>query len=287
MTTPLHPSDRTEPTAAAHAPAGTIVFAHANGFPAATYGVLFDAWRAAGWRVLAPAKFGHDPHYPVSGNWPRLRDELIHYIEREAGGAPVQLVGHSLGGYLSLLAASRRPDLAAGVVLLDSPLVAGWKAHGLRVAKLTGLMRRVSPAQGSHKRRTHWASAQDAQAHFAGKRAFQRWDPRLLHDYAHRATEPDPHRGGVRLAFRREVETRIYLTVPHHLPALLRRHPPHCPIAYLGGTRSHEGRQIGLAATQALTHGRAGWIEGSHLFPMEQPEATARAVLELIGTSRD
>ena len=145
MTAPLHPSDRTEPTAAAHAPAGTIVFAHANGFPAATYGVLFDAWRAAGWRVLAPAKFGHDPHYPVSGNWPRLRDELIHYIEREAGGAPVQLVGHSLGGYLSLLAASRRPDLAAGVVLLDSPLVAGWKAQGLRVAKLTGLMRRVSP----------------------------------------------------------------------------------------------------------------------------------------------
>ena len=36
----------------------TIVFAHANGFPAGTYRVLFDAWRAAGWRVCAVDKFG-------------------------------------------------------------------------------------------------------------------------------------------------------------------------------------------------------------------------------------
>ena len=36
-----------------------IVFAHANGFPASTYRVLFEAWRAAGWVVLAPERFGH------------------------------------------------------------------------------------------------------------------------------------------------------------------------------------------------------------------------------------
>ena len=33
----------------------TIVFSHANGFPAGTYRVLFDAWRSAGYRVVAMA----------------------------------------------------------------------------------------------------------------------------------------------------------------------------------------------------------------------------------------
>ena len=84
--------------------------------------MLFEAWRAAGHRVHAVEKFGHDARFPVTSNWPHLRDQLIDFIEHEAK-APVYLVGHSLGGYLSVLAASRRPELACGVVLLDAPLL--------------------------------------------------------------------------------------------------------------------------------------------------------------------
>ena len=79
--------------------------AHANGFPAGTYRRVFEAWRAAGLAVLAPEKFGHDERYPVTSNWPHLRDQLISFVERE-GRRPVCLVGHSMGGYLSVLAAA-------------------------------------------------------------------------------------------------------------------------------------------------------------------------------------
>ena len=41
-----------------------IVFSHANGFPAGSYRVLFEAWRAAGFEVHAVPKFGHDPRFP-------------------------------------------------------------------------------------------------------------------------------------------------------------------------------------------------------------------------------
>jgi pimeloyl-ACP methyl ester carboxylesterase len=88
--------------------------------------------------------------------------------------------------------------------------------------------------------------------------------------------------GGVTLAFRREVETRIYNTLPHHMGRVLNRHPPRCPVAFIGGTRSAEIRQAGLAATRALAHDRLSWIEGSHLFPMERPLDTAQAVLRLL-----
>ena len=82
-----------------------LVFSHANGFPAGTYGTLFAAWAQAGWRVLALDRFGHDPAYPVTSNWRPTRDELIAFIERSGADGPVHLVGHSLGGYLSLLVA--------------------------------------------------------------------------------------------------------------------------------------------------------------------------------------
>ena len=262
---------------------GTLVFGHANGFPAGTYRRLFEQWRAAGWRVVAVERFGHDPAYPVTSNWPHLRDQLIALVDALAkGGGPIFLVGHSLGGYLSLLAACRRPELAQGVVLLDSPVVSGWRAHGVQVAKATGLIKRVSPGRVSQRRRHHWPTAEDALKHFAAKSVFARWEPEVLQDYIRAGTEPDPEQGGVRLTFDRAVETRLYNTLPHHFGALLKRHPPACPVHYLGGTRSAEGRQVGMAMTRALTHGRIGWIEGTHLYPMERPDETAQAVLEAI-----
>ena len=262
------------------AASGLIVFSHANGFPAGTYRVLFEDWRAAGFRVEAIEKFGHDSAYPITGNWPQLRDQLIHFIER--CGAPAWLVGHSLGGYLSLLAACRAPDLARGVVLLDSPIVAGWRAHSIQVAKATGLMQRVSPGRISLRRRQQWPSREAAHAHFAAKTVFARWDPRVLDDYIAAGIEADGEQ--VVLAFRREVETRLYNTLPHHLPSVLKRHPPRAPIAFVGGTRSAEVRQAGLATTRAVARERLSWIEGSHLFPMERPAESAAEVARLIGS---
>lgn len=259
----------------------TLVFAHANSFPAGTYRQLFARWEAAGWRVLAPPQLAHDPAFPIASNWRALRDELLTFIERAAVPGPVVLVGHSLGGYLSLLAACRRPELARAVVLLDSPVLAGWRAHSVRLAKATGLIGRVSPGKVSHRRRHHWPSPEALNEHFRSKRAFARWDPQVLADYLSAGFEPDPA-GGLRLAFRREVETRLYNTVPHNMAQVLRRHPPRCPVAYVAGTRSVEGRQVGLSATRALVHEHLSWIEGSHLFPMERPAETAGCVLQLI-----
>ena len=273
-----------------HAPGERrIVFSHANGFPAGTYRALFDDWRSAGWVVLAMPKFGHDPRFPVSSNWPHLRDELIHFIEHEGAG-PAVLVGHSMGGYLSLLAAARRPDLACGVVLLDSPLLAGWKARALQFAKAARVGERFSPGRVSRRRRQHWPSAEAAYAHFAAKPLFARWAPGVLHDYIEAGTEPhESHEAGAsarRLAFEREIETAIYHSLPHHLAHVLRRHPLQCPIAFVRGTESVEVRRVGLAATQRLTHGRISAIEGTHLFPFERPAETAAEVLRWIATFR-
>ncbi len=260
-------------------PPPTLVFAHANGFPAGTYRRLFERWRAAGWRVEAPPVIGHDRRYPVTSNWPHLRDQLVDFIEARAPGG-AWLVGHSLGGLLGLLAASKRPDLVRGLVMLDSPVFTGWRAHSVQVLKASGLIARVSPGKVSRTRRHEWPSREAALAHFAAKSKFASWAPGLLDDFIDCGTEP--RAGAVQLVFDRAVETRIYDTLPHHLGRVLRRHALRCPAGFVAGTRSVELRQGGLGPAHALVGDRLRWITGSHLFPMERPDETANTVLELL-----
>jgi len=255
-----------------------IVFSHANGFPAGTYRVLFERFRQHGYEVHAVEKFGHDPRFPVTDNWPYLRDQLVRFIEAEVPGRPAWLVGHSLGGYLSLLACLSRPELVRGVVLLDSPVLYGFKATAVQLAKATGWIHKVSPGRISRQRRNVWTSAEEAYAHFAAKPAFARWRPDVLRDYIAAGTYSTGE--GQALSFRREVETDIYNSLPHHLPRLLRRRPPQRPVAFIGGTQSKEVRQVGMRATQRLTQGRISWIEGTHLYPFEKPDETVDAVVD-------
>ena len=262
-------------------PKPAIVFSHANGFPAGTYRLLFEFWRAAGYTVHALEKFGHDPRFPITSNWPNLRDQLIHFIDREVSG-PAILVGHSLGGYLSLMAAARRPDLACGVVLLDSPVLSGWKAHAVQIVKASGFGARLSPGAVSKRRRQHWPSEQAAYEHFAAKPLFARWAPGVLRDYIACGTEA--HLTERRLSFDRRAETAIYDALPHHLARMLRTHPLRCRLAFVRGTESVEVRQVGMVATTRLAQGRVTSLPGGHLFPFERPIETAAEVLRLIPT---
>ena len=158
----------------------------------------------------------------------------------------------------------------------------------MRLGKATGAVARYSPGRVSMGRRQHWPDADAALAHFAAKPAFARWSPDVLRDYIACGVLPASDAAGPvhGLAFRRDVETAIYNTVPHHMVGLLRRHPLRCPLAFVGGTQSVENRRVGLRATELLAQGRMSWIEGSHLFPFEQPDAAAAQVLHWLQTFR-
>ncbi|MBG9387726.1 alpha/beta hydrolase [Caenimonas aquaedulcis] len=255
-----------------------VVFSHGNSFPAAAYGVLFKSLRSRGFTVKAVDKFGHDGAYPVTDNWRHLVQQLHDFAEREVQkhGEPAFLVGHSLGGFLSLMCAARHPELARGVLLLDSPLIGGWKARALRAMKQTPLVGSLSPGAVSRKRKNRWPSREAALEHFQRKKAFAAWDEQVLRDYVDHCMHDDD--GERMLSFDREIETSIYNTLPHNLDSLLRRYPLQCNAAFIGGLASQEMKQVGIAMTQKVTGGRIMMLDGSHLFPMEKPIATAAAI---------
>jgi pimeloyl-ACP methyl ester carboxylesterase len=253
-------------------------FSHANGFPASTYRTIF-AELDDHYEIRAIEQYGHDPRFPVTRDWPHLVEQLLASVG-ERYERPVWLVGHSLGGYLSLLAALKKPQWVKGVVMLDAPVISGWRSSVLKGVQFTGLDERLSPAAVTKKRRTHWDSREEVWRHFHAKPAFARWDERMLADYVDYGTQPDAQ-GGRRLSFEREIEYLIYRTLPHTLSARLAPGVA-VPVGFLAGTASREVRQAGLAATRRLTGCSVEWIEGSHLFPMEKPLETARALQRVL-----
>jgi pimeloyl-ACP methyl ester carboxylesterase len=266
-----------------------IVFSHGNSFPASTYGVMLDAIRARGFRVEAIDKFGHDPRYPVTNNWPHLVQQLIDFTTPMATDGPVFLVGHSLGGILSMMVAAKAPQLVRGVVLLDAPMLGGWKAQLLKVGKRIPGAEALSPASVSRKRRNTWANEAAVLEHFQHKKIFAKWDPQVLRDYVAFGTQDEVTAQGTRrvLSFDRDVESNIYNSLPDHLEAYFKRKPLQCKAALIGGLQSRELKQVGLDFSRRITHGRVMKIDGTHLFPMEHPLVAAAAIetalLNLIG----
>ncbi len=267
-----------------HTPAGQplVLFFHGNSFPASTYNVMLDALRQRGMKVQALEKIGHNPAYPVTSNWPHLVEEVHAFAKplTEEHPGPVVLVGHSLGGMLSLMLAAQYPALANAVVMVDAPAVGGLQAKVLQLSKTLSLNEKFSPGAISSKRRNAWQSLEEVRAHFASKKIFAKWDPQVLNDYVIHGTHEEHTEQGVQrvLSFDRNIETQIYNSVPHNLERLLKKYPLACPVSLVAARHSREMRLAGTDFTQKITKGRMMMIDGTHLVPMEKPVVTAAAI---------
>jgi pimeloyl-ACP methyl ester carboxylesterase len=257
-------------------------FSHANSYPAGTYRVFFERLRGH-YDVRALPLHAHNPAYVVDDGWKSLGRELTDTLVQQYS-EPVILVGHSMGGILSLRAAQNRPDLVRGVVLLDSPIVGGWRAAMLRVMKAFNFEHKKAPSRYSIKRRNIWPDRAASYRHFSERRIFAAWPPEVLRDYVENGVEEKEGEDGkttATLVFRREIETDVYRTIPHDLSHLTQQNFP-VPVGFVGGIDSVECRLAGLKATRRLVGSNFAQIPGGHLFPMTTPVEAADAAHKMI-----
>lgn len=199
-------------------------------------------------------------------------DQLIESIEE-----PVYAVGHSLGGYLSYLAALRRPELFRAIVLLDAPLIGPFRGGLLGVTKRLGIVDRVTPAGATRDRRSTWETRAEARAHFRARNLFKNFSPGCLNDYVQHGLVETPD-GRLRLKIDPHVEYQIYRTIPHDMMSGLAG--LRVPAAFIGGADSDVVRRIRLAGMRAKFSFRK--VPGGHLFPFEYPREAATSIAQAL-----
>src|SRR5690606_25051699 len=112
---------------------------------------------------------------------------------------PVTLAGHSMGATVSLLVAARRPDLVAGLALLEPVImpVAAYAAFELPFGPF--FMRHTMPlARGALRRRARFNSREAAIAAFTGRGVFKTFPAEAIADYVADGFADDAQ--GVKLA---------------------------------------------------------------------------------------
>ncbi|WP_349437356.1 alpha/beta hydrolase [Pararhizobium sp. A13] len=106
------------------------------------------------WNCFAPSivREGQAAAYPLPGHSPWTLEGLsgtlntadivnayAEAIERDFDGEPVTLIGHSTGGFVSLLLARHRPDLVSNVILMGAFACGRFVGQEKLAARLLGL----------------------------------------------------------------------------------------------------------------------------------------------------
>jgi pimeloyl-ACP methyl ester carboxylesterase len=247
----------------------TIHFAHANGVPSACYRKMLNQLSNDYTIKLLPL-LGMDERFPVKNNWHELADQIADSVQTQCS-EPVIGMGHSMGALCTFFAAHNHPELFKAVVLMDPPIINGVSVIPFAFMKMIGQADKITPAGKSRYRRETWASRDEARENLGSKKFFQVFDAECFEDYIqYGLTDSET---GVRLTIPVKTEVEIFRTTPTDVWRY--RSPLHVPGLFIAGAQS-EFVKVGFGAKLARQHGMDYRLaEGSHMFPLEKPQATA------------
>lgn len=250
-----------------------ILFAHANSFHGRCWGPVAEL--LPGRRRIAPDLRGHGrsdkPAPPYS--WPDFGADLAAL----AGALDLRGVigvGHSLGGYATVLAAALAPGRFAALLLID-PVILPPEHYGPRPPGV----------HGAARRRSHWGSPQAFYERLHAHHPFSRWEPAALRAYCEHGLLPSPAGHDYVLACPPAVEADIYRAATEHSPydavasvgipvTVVRGHP-----FQLNPAENLTASPTSPALAAAFPDGRdVHLVDHSHFIPMEDPALVARLI---------
>ena len=245
-----------------------VVFSHANGYPPDSYSALLTSL-AQHYPVYTIA------HRPLWGEqaapdflpWQYYANDLAATLSK-AGLNRVCLIGHSMGGVVSMLTALQQPQSVAAVIAMD-PVLLTFKRWVLS-RLLTNTLKRDMPMITRTLGRPRQFETHDAAfAFYRPKRAFSRMDDQALRNYV-QAGHVSSDKAGVRLLWTPEWEACIYRSVPYIFHRLKRLS---LPMLGLVGEDTDVLEAAALDRWQTVVPQlQLRTLSGGHLLPLENPE---------------
>ena len=250
--------------------------AHATGMNAQLYAGLLEPLASA-FAVTASDARGHgftglpkDPDQLHS--WDQFADDLNQLLDVIDSGGPWLLVGHSMGGAVSLLAAAARPERVAGLVLIDPAMLPFEIAAQVRA----GVAIPNAMADQAARRRDRFHGRTEARAAYHGRGVFRTWSDADLDAYLDGGLVETPD--GVELACAPAYESATFRAVsPRIEPALAVISCPFILLAGEQGSTVQDGELAAIAAHNSCLE--AARVPGTtHFLPLERPELLRDAV---------
>lgn len=256
-----------------------LFFAHGNGFCGRVYQPLHELLaQKYDLLMLDIPGHGQTPESEFVG-WNQTAEHLWQSIKLSddfIAGRDLHAVGHSLGGMLSMLAASEHPETFKSMVMLDPIMFPPPLFFFMHVVHRLGLTSVFHPfVKPTLRRRDGWPDKQQAFSYFHNRKIFKGWTDEALDSYVQHALKQNGDE--VRLCCRPELEARWFGTLPRQLwPSIKKLSVP--VTIFMGQETYPFSLRAGRHAQKHNSSINYSVVPGGHCFMQEYPEQAASYV---------
>lgn len=253
---------------------------HANGFCKGVWGLVAAGLRDR-FRVVAMDARGHGDSSRADGPkayaWQQFIDDLVAVAEVLAGettsGRIALGLGHSFGGTSFIGAARQRPELFERLLLLDPvvpppPSIVRPPLYDDRMDKMV---------EGARRRRSVFASRQEALSQWRQRSFFAHCEPRALELYVLDGLRQRAD-GSVELKCPGEVEAAVFAQGPE-LDVFALAEGVRPPTVIQWAERGNFPRALHETIASSMHEARVEAVPTGHLVPMERPDLVIAAAL--------
>lgn len=260
---------------------------HGTGFSAMTLAAMASQL-PADWSIWLTDVPGHGYSTQPSTkmpNWQKMANTVADAIYLQANvkeDGPLVGIGHSMGGVLTLFAATKYPDLFSEIILLDPVLFQTEMLIAQALMRATGTWRQRAMVKSVSNRTATWPSLAAMEESIASKAFYKPWHSQAIKDYCQFSTTTNAQQA-VSLSCQPSWEASIFGSYPKGLWHTVRH--INVPVNILVANKSYFfiPKSVKRAAKinpniQWQTFGKY------HCFPMEEPAETANIITQLINT---
>jgi pimeloyl-ACP methyl ester carboxylesterase len=255
----------------------------ANGFPPLTYAPLMQPFTDRYHVVSLPPRplWNQPPETSSAPTWETLGSDLLAGFDAYSLD-PIIGVGHSFGSIATIKAAIAQPQRFRALVLLDPTMLAPAIMQMINDARAIGQDHRMPMVEGALRRRSRFASRDEAFAYWREKPLFSDWSDDALWLYVDSLTRPAADGEGLELSWSAEWEAHYYRTIDTTIWDELARISPALPVLAIRGTTTNTFTADSADAFRiALPQADLIEIEGhGHLFPHSAPTQTRTLMQE-------